>query len=275
VHAQVLEATGTVTQLAAVRLGQAQALAELRADEGCELVLTVPSLRGTLIDLTRDSVVSSHPLETLHAMTRVSSTARERPIIAAPYVHPGLTARLTGHVERMTADGGQVVVITRSLSPGSPSRSASNQESIALFRAAARPAERGFMVCSREEDGIGIHFKTVVADRDLAPSGGLRTSAGPSGVSRMACKRTAGGHGLEPFGYPRRAPLERRGDVASGSSVDAGEDEGTCHSVGLDSVLYGQRSVLVGMITCMATYRVGHDSQLYWTCVRIGWANEY
>jgi hypothetical protein len=149
VHAQVLDITGTVTPLAAVRLGQAQAVTEQRADEGCELVLTVPPfLRGTLDDLTRDTVVGIRPRETLHAIARVSDTAKERLIIAAPYLHPGLMAQLTSHVERITADGGKVVVITRAILPGSSSHSASNRESIALLRAAARRADHGFIVCS-------------------------------------------------------------------------------------------------------------------------------
>ena len=168
-HAQVLDARGTVTPAAAVRLGQAEALAELRADEGCELVLTVPPfLHGTLDELARGNMASSRPRETLPAITEVSRTARERLIIAAPYLHPGLVTRLIGHVERITGDGGKVVIITRALSPASPSRSASNRESIALLRAAARRSERGLIVCSWEEEGIGVHFKVVAADHDLA-----------------------------------------------------------------------------------------------------------
>jgi phosphatidylserine/phosphatidylglycerophosphate/cardiolipin synthase-like enzyme len=168
-HAQVLDAKGTVTPEAAVRLGQAQALAELRAEGGCELVLTVPPfLRDTLDDLARGNVVGNRPRETLPAITEVSRTARERLIIAAPYLHPGFVTQLTRHVERITGDGGKVAIITRGLSPAPPSQSASNRESIALLRAAARRAERGLIVCSWEEEGIGIHFKAVAADHDLA-----------------------------------------------------------------------------------------------------------
>lgn len=168
-HAQVLDATGTVTPVAAVRLGQAQALAELRADEGCELVLTVPPfLRDTLDDLARGNMADHRPWETLPAITEVSRAAKERLIIAAPYLHPGLMAQMTRHVERITEDGGKVVIITRALSPASPFSSASNRESIALLRAAASRAERGLVVRSWEEKGIGVHFKAVVADHHLA-----------------------------------------------------------------------------------------------------------
>jgi phosphatidylserine/phosphatidylglycerophosphate/cardiolipin synthase-like enzyme len=168
-HAQVLDAKGTVTPVAAVRLGQAQALAELRADEGCELVLTVPPfLRDTLDDLAQGNMADSRPRETLPAITEVSRAAKELLIIAAPYLHPGLMAQMTRHVERITGDGGQVVIITRALSPASPFSSASNRESIALLRAAAHRAERGLIVRSWEEEGIGVHFKAVAADHDLA-----------------------------------------------------------------------------------------------------------
>jgi phosphatidylserine/phosphatidylglycerophosphate/cardiolipin synthase-like enzyme len=168
-HAQILRADGTVTPAAAIRLGQAQALTELRAEEGCELVLTVPPfLRDTLHELARGSMIDGRPRETMPAITEVAGAAKERLVIAAPYLHPGLVARLTGHVERITSAGGKVVVITRALAPGSPIRSASNHESITLLRAAARRAEGRLIVRSWEEEGIGVHLKAVAADHDLA-----------------------------------------------------------------------------------------------------------
>jgi phosphatidylserine/phosphatidylglycerophosphate/cardiolipin synthase-like enzyme len=169
-HAQILDADGAVTPIGSIRLGQAQALAEMQIDERCELVLTVPPfLRDALDDVARGNMADGRPRETLHVITEVASTARERLVIAAPYLHPVLMARLVGHVERITGGGGQAVIITRALSPASPSRSASNRESIALLRAAARRVGRQqLIVCSWEEEGLGIHLKAVIADHSLA-----------------------------------------------------------------------------------------------------------
>jgi phosphatidylserine/phosphatidylglycerophosphate/cardiolipin synthase-like enzyme len=167
-HAQVLDADGTVTPVAAVRLGQAQVLAEMRTGERCELVLTVPAfLRDALDEAASANMADGRPRETLLAITEVASTARERLVIAAPYLHPGLVAVLAGHVERITRGGGQAVVITRALSPGSPSHSAPNRESIALLRAAAHRAAQRLIVHSWEEEGLGIHFKAMTADHRL------------------------------------------------------------------------------------------------------------
>lgn len=168
-HAQVLDADGAVTPVAAVRLGQAQVLAEMRTDEWCELVLTIPAfLREALEEATCANMADGRPRETLSAITEVAVTARERLVIAAPYLHPGLVAMLAGHVERITRGGGQVDVITRALSPGSPTYSASNRESIDLLRGAAHRTGQRLIIHSWEEEGLGVHFKAVTADHRLA-----------------------------------------------------------------------------------------------------------
>ena len=185
VHAGVLSQDGALTPIAAIRLGQAQALAEALADGRCELVLTVPAfLRDALHDLAKKNMADERPRETWSAIAEVASAARDRLVIAAPYLHPGFVAMLAPEVERIVRGGGEAIVLTRALSRTAPARSLPNHESITLLRAAARRAGRRLIVHSWEEEGLGVHLKAVVADRRLAYLGSANLT--PQGAHGQA-----------------------------------------------------------------------------------------
>ena len=180
-------AAATVTAAAVARAAAAQAVRAQRATDHWQLVLTVPGfLRGQLAALTAGHPSNAVPRETVAVLPEIAGSARQRLIIAAPYLHAGFVQHLAEPVTALLSAGGSVVVLTRALSLRAPEKSTANAEAVALLRDAAttaaaalgtssRPALR---VCSWEERGLGLHFKTVVADGQRAYLGSSNLTPG-------------------------------------------------------------------------------------------------
>jgi hypothetical protein len=184
--AGVLTESGDLTAEAPVRLGQAAVLleaAEVVWAPGWDLVLTVPGfLRDAFADLTAAAGGARPVRETGQAMLEIANAARSRLIVASPFLHMGFVQYLAGPVERVLSGGGEVLVLTRALSLTSPEQSSANLEAVTVLRNAGVRAGRAVTVRSWEESGLGLHFKVVTADEDLAYLGSANlTLAGAAG----------------------------------------------------------------------------------------------
>lgn len=181
-HAGVLDPAGAVTSDAAVRLAQAAVLTEVYAadTDRWDLVLTVPGfMRLALDDLVAVHGDAARPLETTRAVLDVAGRADRRLLIGAPFLHGEFVGLLAPHVRRVSASGGQVVVVTRALSIAAPGRSSANVAAVTVLRDAAGGA---LTVRSWEESGLGIHFKVVIAYGHTAYLGSANpTLAGSAG----------------------------------------------------------------------------------------------
>jgi phosphatidylserine/phosphatidylglycerophosphate/cardiolipin synthase-like enzyme len=168
-HAGVIDSSGQLTEQAAIRLAQVLALAEALHENQCDLVVTVPTfLRPALATMVRESPAISRPLETAATMVSVAREARERLVIAAPFLHPNLVETLLPHVKRLVGARGKVLVLTRAIGPAAAGRSKANHDSVVLLRTAASRAPDRLAVRSWEENGLGIHCKVVLADQASA-----------------------------------------------------------------------------------------------------------
>ncbi len=175
----MLDQAGRVTSEAAVRLAQAAVLTEAAADSGWELVLTVPGFLRTALDtLVAEQGAGARPRETTTTLRQVAAAARSRLVIAAPYLHTEFVRLLATDVERLLAAGGEVVVVTRALALTAPERSSANVEAVTLLRQAADRAGGRLTVRSWEEGGLGIHFKVLLADDELAYIGSANLTPG-------------------------------------------------------------------------------------------------
>jgi len=193
-HAGALTPQGQLAADAVVTVGQAAVLLEAAQEAWApalsstitpawELVLTVPGfLRDAYTTLNSRG---GRPVaqETGQALLSVATRAERSLIVAAPFLHTGFTQVLAGSVRRVLTNGGEVLVITRALSFSSPERSSANVAAVAVLQDAALQAGRGSItVRSWEEDRLGIHFKTVVADSLVAYLGSANlTPAGAVG----------------------------------------------------------------------------------------------
>jgi phosphatidylserine/phosphatidylglycerophosphate/cardiolipin synthase-like enzyme len=178
-HAGVVNRQGQLSQLACQRLAQVQILLEAASDDGWDLVLTVPAfLRTAMDDLVAQHGPRLRPRETAATLAHVAAAARNRLIIAAPYLHTAFIMTLSPHLGRVLDNGGTSLVITRALSLRAPSRSSANVEAVAQLREIAEPAGRRFHVRSWEETGLGIHFKVIIADDQLAYLGSANLTPG-------------------------------------------------------------------------------------------------
>lgn len=177
--ASVLDSTGHVTREAATRLGQAAILTEAEAEGGWQLVITVPGFLRTALDaFVAEHGASARPRETTATLREVAKAARRRLVIAAPYLHTAFVSLLAADVERILVARGDVLVITRALALTAPERSTANAQAVALLRQAADRAGRTLTVRSWEESGLGIHFKVLLADDDLAYLGSANPTPG-------------------------------------------------------------------------------------------------
>lgn len=178
-HAGILTLGHQLSDLAPLRLAQAQVMLELAEDDRWELVLTVPSfLRSAVDQLVDRHGYRARPRETGRTIGEVAATAQQRLVIAAPYLQTGFVTALTSHVDRVLRGGGTAMVITRALSLTSPTRSSANIEAVALLRAIAEQAGGRLLVRSWEETGLGIHFKVVIADERVAYLGSANLTPG-------------------------------------------------------------------------------------------------
>lgn len=162
-HAGVASASGPV-QLGAVA-GALDVVLEQRAGGDVTLALTVPPFLATAFDTFRGENPAVRTDRTAAAVAAVAASARNRLVIAAPYLTAVGIEDLLSHVKRVTGGGGQVIVITRGLSPRCPTPSADNLDAVAALRATVDGYPGGSVrVSSWEEDGLGVHLKAVVAD---------------------------------------------------------------------------------------------------------------
>jgi phosphatidylserine/phosphatidylglycerophosphate/cardiolipin synthase-like enzyme len=186
-YAGVLDNSGAVKPEAVVRIGQAEVLAEAEEATGWQLVLTVPSfLRRPLADLVRTYGAAARPRETTQVLKEVADAARQRLVIAAPYLQTGFVTIVIPAVQRLLSEGGEVMVVTRALSLRSPEMSSANTEAVALLREAGARTGREPVVRSWEESGLGVHFKVAIADGRLAYLGSANfTLAGTAGHAEI------------------------------------------------------------------------------------------
>lgn len=176
-HASVLAGDG-LTAVAAVRLAQAQVLI-VSAEKEWELVFTVPGfLRRAFDDLASHDADHTRPRETRSTLIEVATTARHALLIAAPFLQDDLISSLIEPVERLLRGGGTVTVITRALSPAAPDRSTANVDAVTSLRRVAERVGRRITVRSWEEEGLGLHFKTVIADHRVAYLGSANLTLG-------------------------------------------------------------------------------------------------
>lgn len=184
-HSGVLDGGGRLTAESIVRLEQVKVILELTAANHWELVLTVPSfLRPALQRLVTSHGDAQRPRETKAVIADVARSSRRKLVIAAPYLHSTFVESLTAPIERLLRSGGTVTIITRALSLTAPERSSANVEAVARLRQAAGNANRPITIRSWEEDGLGVHFKTVIADDELAYLGSANMT--PSAINAQA-----------------------------------------------------------------------------------------
>ncbi len=177
--ASVLDPAGQVTDEAVIRLAQAAVLTEAAAEGGWQLVLTVPGFLRTALDtFVAEYGAGARPRETTTTLREVANVARQRLVIAAPYLHTAFVRLLATDVERILTAGGVVIVVTRALAMSAPERSSANVEAVRLLRQAADRAGRALAVRSWEESGLGIHFKVLLADDELAYLGSANLTPG-------------------------------------------------------------------------------------------------
>ncbi|MEU0487261.1 phospholipase D-like domain-containing protein [Streptosporangium sp. NPDC006013] len=185
IHAGVLDQKGQVTHTAPLLLAQAHAMTVMAVEESWDLVLTVPAFFKTTLGLmTRDHGGPGLPLDTGTTIRAVAEQARSRLVIAAPYLHASFIEVLAPYVKALLKSGGSTLVITRGLACASPSRSDFNIDAVAVLRKAAGTASERLSVRSWDESGLGIHFKVVMADSNIAYIGSANLT--PGGTSAHA-----------------------------------------------------------------------------------------
>jgi phosphatidylserine/phosphatidylglycerophosphate/cardiolipin synthase-like enzyme len=171
-HAGVVNSRGRPTTDAAVRLAQTQALlAERAAATTAALAVTVPAYLRAEIPVGRFT-------ETAPALRAIAQSAQHRLFIAAPYLHPGFIETLAPATEALARRGGTTVVITRALSTASAAPASANTAAIAILRDRLTEAGGTLDVFSWEEEGLGMHFKCIAADRTSAYIGSANLTWG-------------------------------------------------------------------------------------------------
>jgi len=178
-------ATHTVCPGALIPAAQLVAIVEARVSaDHWQLALTIPAfVRGPFADMVADLPSPLRPIETVPAMHMIAGKARERLVLAAPYLHPAFVTMFIPHVKRIAQAGGTVALITRALSALSPQHSQANIEALEVLRHATSARDL-LVVRSWEEDGLGVHFKAVVADEHMAYLGSANLT--PAGGSAHA-----------------------------------------------------------------------------------------
>ncbi|OQQ17501.1 hypothetical protein B0675_10575 [Streptomyces sp. M41(2017)] len=179
IHASVLDEGGQLTKAAPLFLARAHAMVAMSVEDGWELVLTVPAfLKDSLATMSRDNGGPGLPLDTGRTIRLVAESARTHLVIAAPYLHPSLANALAPALATLLAAGGTATLISRALGWAAPDRSDANVEAVAVLREAAGEASGRLKVCSWDESGLGVHFKVVLADDQLAYVGSANLTPG-------------------------------------------------------------------------------------------------
>ncbi|WP_159327190.1 phospholipase D-like domain-containing protein [Streptomyces tendae] len=187
VHAGVLDKAGKLTEAAPLLLAQAHAMVAMSVEEGWELVLTVPAfLKDSLGTMSRNNGGPGLPLDTGRTIREVAESAQTRLVIAAPYLHPSFVVALAPALTTLLEAGGTATVITRALGWSAPNRSDANVEAVSVLREAAGSLSARLKVCSWDENGLGVHFKVVLADDQLAYIGSANLTPGGTGAHAEA-----------------------------------------------------------------------------------------
>jgi phosphatidylserine/phosphatidylglycerophosphate/cardiolipin synthase-like enzyme len=148
-----------------VRLAQAEVLAleiqRTRPMTPC-LAMTVPDfLRLAWTEHLRGFPAADWPRETWPAILDIASQAQNELLLAAPFLNVEHALALTASITRLTAAGGQILIVTQGAGIGP------NAASVQRLREAASHPGR-MKIWSWTGPGLGIHFKAVVADRQHA-----------------------------------------------------------------------------------------------------------
>lgn len=148
-----------------LRLAQAEVLAlQIQRERSVApaLVMTIPDfLRQAWAEHLREVPATDWPRETLPAILDIATQAQQELLLAAPFLNLEYARTLKPSVARLTAAGGEVLVVTRgSDGPGMMS----NLASLRHLRSGIRHPSR-VKVWSWAGPGLGVHFKVIVADR--------------------------------------------------------------------------------------------------------------
>jgi phosphatidylserine/phosphatidylglycerophosphate/cardiolipin synthase-like enzyme len=146
-----------------IRLAQAEVLAlEIQRNRRLAptLAMTVPDfLRTAWTGHLRDLPAADWPRETWPAILDLASHAASELLLAAPFLSTEHARALAPSIARLTAAGGQVLLVTQA------SDTEPNLSSVRLLR---NVAHGRIDIWSWPGPGLGIHFKAVIADRQQA-----------------------------------------------------------------------------------------------------------
>jgi len=148
-----------------VRLAQAEVLAlEIRRARRTapRLAMTVPDyLRPAWAEHLHEFPAAEWPRETWPAILDITFQAQRELLLAAPFLNGEHARSLAPGVARLTSAGGHVLLVTQGAATGP------NREAVRLLvQASCEPGSVD--VWSWPRPGLGIHFKAVAADRQVA-----------------------------------------------------------------------------------------------------------
>jgi phosphatidylserine/phosphatidylglycerophosphate/cardiolipin synthase-like enzyme len=152
----------------AIRLQTLVAL-QARTTDSWSPVMTIPAY-------LREATTAVAISETAVVLRRMVGLAQRRLIIAAPFLDGGF-AVMTPGIERLLRHGGEVLIISRDLTN---SHSDNARAINGLRQRCAHPPH--LRVASWEEDGLGLHMKTVVVDDQVAYVGSANFTVGGMGL---------------------------------------------------------------------------------------------
>jgi hypothetical protein len=186
-HAGVITADGRVCESAVARLAQLQVLAEMAEAEHWELVLTVPDFLRPVENAVVDRYgVAARSRPTRIAVAEIAASACSTLVIAAPYLQTVYLETLSHSVERVLRASGEVLIVTRALTSRSPDPSPANTAAIAALRSNVDGAPGRLRISTWEGEGLGVHFKAVVADAERAYLGSANLTQGGMGAHAEA-----------------------------------------------------------------------------------------
>jgi phosphatidylserine/phosphatidylglycerophosphate/cardiolipin synthase-like enzyme len=151
-----------------IRLAQSEVLAlefQQARQVAPSLVMTVPDfLRRAWAEYLRELPAADWPRETMPAMLDIASRAQNELLLAAPFFNVEHAQALASSVARLTGGGGRVLVVTQGTQRPGPE---TNTASLRLLHSRARSPGQ-IQVWSWPGPTLGVHFKTIVADRQHA-----------------------------------------------------------------------------------------------------------
>lgn len=181
-HCGVVDAGGSLTAVAAVRLAAAAASVAAARDAGVPAALTVtvpPFMSAAWAKVSAG--LSVRPTSVV--VRDIAAGASTSLVLASPFLQQVVSPWVCASVERVCAGGGSVLVVTRALTgDGGGAVSAENRAVVADVRAAAHSGGGGVRVVSWEGPGLGMHCKVVAADQNVAYVGSANLT-GPGSSS--------------------------------------------------------------------------------------------